>query len=517
MIPSSRALAFVPFIAVLAGCGSGGGSSGAGSVASASQSAVVAFSTPTLSASAVAAGDTLTASVALANASNASLSLARAVLVAEGPNGSSFELAPVQSATLLAPGGSLVYSAQHAFTSADALGPWSLHAACTDAASVQHVSSAVAFTVVAPPPAPPAFVTVDRANARFLLAGKPFYFAATNAYYLAQEHAYGSAVTTDALDAAQAAGCRVVRTIGYDDGYQVSGTNAQDPAIIQFSPGVYHESGFKAMDFVIAEAAKRQIHLIVTLVNNWNEFGGMQQYVAWAGLTDHDAFFTDANVKQLYKNYIRDFVSRVNTITGVAYRDDPTILSWELANEARCSSDPGASRGVLASWYEEMATYLKSLDPNHLVGTGEEGNDVSSLGYSSYSSGGWLDGTTGSSFRAHVALPAIDWGTVHVYPDTAGMTNAQQDGATWIRDHVRIAQAAGKPLVVGEYGLQTSPHSIYASWLDVVETSGAAGASLWELIPASRAAQVKGSTDVVFPTDPEVSALSAFAQVMNSK
>lgn len=33
-------------------------------------------------------------------------------------------------------------------------------------------------------------------------------------------------------------------------------------------------------------------------------------------------------------------LTRKNTITGIEYRDDPTIFGWELINEPRCMTDP---------------------------------------------------------------------------------------------------------------------------------------------------------------------------------
>lgn len=42
----------------------------------------------------------------------------------------------------------------------------------------------------------------------------------------------------------------------------------------------------------------------------------------------------------------------------------------DLLNEPRCVK---CAPGTVAAWYAEMAAYVKSLDPNHLVTTGEEG------------------------------------------------------------------------------------------------------------------------------------------------
>ena len=75
---------------------------------------------------------------------------------------------------------------------------------------------------------------------------------------------------------------------------------------------------------------------------------------------------------QAYKNYISYILNRRNTITGVLYKDDPIIFALELANEPRTTDNyeyklglkPGST--VLA-WVYEIAAYVKSISPNHMV------------------------------------------------------------------------------------------------------------------------------------------------------
>lgn len=66
----------------------------------------------------------------------------------------------------------------------------------------------------------------------------------------------------------------------------------------------------KGLDFVIAEARRNGIKLILSLANNYESFGGKKQYVNWARngghyLNSDDDFFTDSVVKGFYKNHIR--------------------------------------------------------------------------------------------------------------------------------------------------------------------------------------------------------------------
>lgn len=43
----------------------------------------------------------------------------------------------------------------------------------------------------------------------------------------------------------------------------------------------------------------------------------------------HDLFYTNANIKAAYKNYIRAVVTRYSA-------SEPAIFAWQLANEVSC-------------------------------------------------------------------------------------------------------------------------------------------------------------------------------------
>ncbi|URE12953.1 Mannan endo-1,4-beta-mannosidase [Musa troglodytarum] len=143
----------------------------------------------------------------------------------------------------------------------------------------------------------------------------------------------GSKLVT--LSDAAAAGFTVCRTWAFNDG-------GNSP--LQSSPGVYNKNVFQGLDFVISEAKNHGIHLILCLINNFKDFGGRPQYVQWArnaseSIQTDDDFYTNSKVKQYYKNHVQEVLTRVNTITKIAYKDDPTIMSWELMNEPRYEVD----------------------------------------------------------------------------------------------------------------------------------------------------------------------------------
>lgn len=101
------------------------------------------------------------------------------------------------------------------------------------------------------------------------------------------------------------------------------------------------------MDFVLAEAGKRGLKVIMVLADNWYKTNGIDNYVEWGGSSKHQDFFTSGYIRQLYKNNIAFLAKRVNPLTGVRYADDTTIMAWNVANEARCQ---GCGNGPMQNW-----------------------------------------------------------------------------------------------------------------------------------------------------------------------
>ena len=114
-------------------------------------------------------------------------------------------------------------------------------------------------------------------------------------------------------------------------------------------------------------------------------------------------FYDLPRATEAFERHVEKIALRVNHVTGVAYRDDPTVLAWEIANEPRGVDRPVAMRRFL----DRTARRLKELDAHHLVTTGSEGETASAM-------------LAGNDFLLDHASPAIDFATVHVWPQNWG-------------------------------------------------------------------------------------------------
>ncbi len=340
---------------------------------------------------------------------------------------------------------------------------------------------------------PDAFVQVQNAN--FVVDGQPFRFVGTNAYYLPNYEKIDTRVVDRAFDAFEEAGITVIRMWAFYDGFDC-GYSQHDSSenVIQTAPGEYSESALRDLDRVIAKGKERGIRFILPLVNYWDELGGICQYNTWAGASNPgrnmNFFINNDDTQQWFRDYIDMLLNRVNTETGVAYKDEPAIMAWQIINEGRNS---GADPGILRDWYQEIAQYIKSIDSNHLLGTGEEGFDEGTP--SEYSSGEYsntyvLRAQEGTSYVMNTAIPEIDFASAHWYPQDWGfgwepsndMFRAQR---AWLDDHQRIAEDHGKPFILGEYGYvgygDSRTLQVYEELWDHAESIDLDGSLLWQL------------------------------------
>lgn len=315
-----------------------------------------------------------------------------------------------------------------------------------------------------------------------------------NAYYLQEEASRDlrsglteSPALEETLAKASALGAWGLRTNGFNDAVSKQGVSA-----IQLAPGVYDETSLRGLDLVLTRASHHGVRLVLTLGNNWDAYGGARQYVAWAGLPDpvegDSRFFTERAVVEHYKQHLRHLLSRINTYDGIRYGEHPAVLGWELLNEPRGA---GLDRqgAAMRAWVGDIATVVKAQAPGHLVGTGEEGFDVSTTGYDADF---WRNAPSlfeaSTSYRGNTASPLIDFGGAHFYPEHWGISPelTARAGARWISEHAALATLLGKPFFLGEFGLRNAGdfpleerRAIYRGWLRCAWRSGVGGVAPW--------------------------------------
>ncbi|BDA46635.1 Mannan endo-1,4-beta-mannosidase 2 [Coccomyxa sp. Obi] len=348
-----------------------------------------------------------------------------------------------------------------------------------------------------------------RNGSQLQVNGQRFYFAGFNNYYLptfAADPHHQEERTTDVdvvfRDATEL-GLTVLRTWAFADGPQ---WNAIQPSLGVLDERVLSEG----LDYVVATACSHNIRLVLTLTNYLTAYGGMQTWVQWFHGTNVLDFYKSPAIRKAYKSYMRAILMRRNSITGVLYKDDPTIMAWDLANEPL---GPGDDSGqILTAWVKEMADFVKSIDPNHLTMVGTWGHfgksspdllpenpyDLSwRTSNLSNDAGIWSADPIckGEDFVALMADTSIDIGSVHLYPEFMPVctddckVNLDSGPVSirgtltdlgywtlcstecrvkyikrWLRVHFEQGQALGKPVIVGEFGSQrpmTMRNAIY--------------------------------------------------------
>jgi hypothetical protein len=176
------------------------------------------------------------------------------------------------------------------------------------------------------------------------------------------------------------------------------------------------------------DLAERSGIRVMFCIDSFNSLRSSPPHAMWAQspynaanggpLRQPHEFFTNDMAKTMFKNRLRYIVAR--------WGDQPAVLSWEFWNEVNII-EKYVSADV-AAWHQEMARYLRGLDPYaHLITTswaGTEGDPA-------------IDG-----------LPEMDYIQSHQY-------GARDAAAYMARICLEKVARYGKPHYFGEYGTGT--------------------------------------------------------------
>jgi len=306
---------------------------------------------------------------------------------------------------------------------------------------------------------------VRRDGMLLVLDGQPYRFVGANIWYgayLGADTEYGNRARLGReLDRLKALGVSNLRILaGAEEG----------PLKSSIKPGFRSKEGWnetllQGLDYCLAEVGKRGMKAVLYLSNFWEWSGGFGsllwyatgQYLdngdpahPWPEFPDHNAaFYGSEAAVAMFHEHVRQLVTRSNRVTGMAYRDDPTIMAWQLCNEPRPGFTESVIRATLPAyyaWVSSSAQLIRSLDPHHLVSLGHEGTIA----------------TGGREDRVLEAHAQMDYVTAHIWPLNWGWVNGKDLSGTWdggaaqiaayLKAQERIATTLNKPLVLEEFG-----------------------------------------------------------------
>ena len=238
----------------------------------------------------------------------------------------------------------------------------------------------------------------------------------------------------DAIKSVAEMGGRVIRV--YTLSIQGGRNNRKGPSHYLGPRMPLNEDLMCDYDSMIALCGKHGVRLILPFIDEWDWFGGRKEFAVLSGGGN---FYTNPRVIRDFKALVEQVLTRVNTVTGVAYKDDPTILAWETGNELQ---------GVPKAWTAEIAAWIKQLAPRQLV----------------------ADGATHSVDS--IDDPNIDMVTDHFY-ESSGRNFIARTRAEGIR------MGGTRPFYIGECG-SMDPDLLAGTMLPAIH-EGLAGALIWSL------------------------------------
>lgn len=314
-------------------------------------------------------------------------------------------------------------------------------------------------------PAPAASSFLQRQSTELLLDGKPFRAVGVNKFDVLSQFERGGedrAQAVAALDSIARAGFRVVR-------FGAVGFYPKDMALWP------NEEYWRRFDDLVAAARARRLLLIPVLCWNTYLWPDMAGESVRDMLTDRDS-----RSRQYAELYLTQVVGR--------YKDEPTILFWELWSELNLGADlefmrpygwsdlnavelGAAPARVRRDNYttEQMIPFLRGLaalvrgiDRNHLISSGHSSPRPAAQHLRlAIGKGDWTEDTPAQAetYLRDTHPDPIDLLSIHFYPGVDNQRFGVKDkqSAAALPELKRIADRVGKPVYIGETGGLVAP------------------------------------------------------------
>ena len=238
------------------------------------------------------------------------------------------------------------------------------------------------------------------------------------------------------------------------------------PAVLQ-GPDQVDETLWQGLDFLLDEMAKRDMKAVLYLNNFWQWSGGMSQYVAWSTgkpVADPDVtgdwntfiettrplFTATPKAQEAFRFAVKQLVARKNSVNGRMYSEDPTIMSWQLANEPR----PGSRRR------QHAFRRVREVDRRDRGIHQEAGAEAAREHRQRRLDG---HGRQPRPVREVARHKNVDYLTFHMWAPNWGWFDPKNAAATYdgawtkmqdyLNWHIDTANKMGKPIVLEEFGI----------------------------------------------------------------
>ncbi len=144
--------------------------------------------------------------------------------------------------------------------------------------------------------------------------------------------------------------------------------------------GLFEDEILRRIDFMIDTIRARRwpIRLMISLSTGFDVQTGISWYarqIEGDRYAKTYAFYTNPRLRTIYRRQIDHVLLHLNPSTGMMWKDESIIWSWDVSNEPRIlygtpGTDYASRTRDMFSWYAEMSGEIRRLDRKHRIISG---------------------------------------------------------------------------------------------------------------------------------------------------